>query len=302
MDMCHARSIVYILCIAILISNLCQNLDLSRGHQDMSQLYREYLPSSTTTHTGDPTSFSAGINQLLQYLDKPERPSNSTWKPPCQILLDNHHFTYHYFLLESIVAEYPIPALDSCNHARMEFTIIIMKGVNSFQRQRGLSWKKYAETDIINRVYKDEESRERIVIDIYGAKYAPDEPFHYVINATCRCSNSTQWLSESSNGYCVFHEEYPQFADSVQAAWLSPMHKRFFFPNRLPAFHHTRNWTKAVNLCVIGSPRRRHCVLVANYLSTHPKLNNESLRIHNLGWGQVPAVLEPYQRFVSSIR
>eukprot|EP00545_Synedropsis_sp_CCMP1620_P007182 CAMPEP_0119022716 /NCGR_PEP_ID=MMETSP1176-20130426/28608_1 /TAXON_ID=265551 /ORGANISM="Synedropsis recta cf, Strain CCMP1620" /LENGTH=437 /DNA_ID=CAMNT_0006977647 /DNA_START=192 /DNA_END=1505 /DNA_ORIENTATION=- len=273
-------------------------------HQDVEQLYRGHMVQSTatTTHAGDIGTFATGINHLLsQIVDKPERYKDSTWRPPCQVLLDNHHQAYHYFLLESIVAQYPLPVLDTCDHSRLEFTIVIMKGINTFQRQRGKSWIDYADKHILNKEYKYGENKQvRVVEAISRSKNTLEEPFHYSINTTCRCDNSSQWLLESANGYCVFHERCPQFADSVQASWLSPMHKRFFFPNLLPSFHHKRNSTNnAVNVCVIGHPLRRHYTLFANYVSTRPKLTNESLRVHNLGWGRVPEVLKPYQHFVT---
>jgi hypothetical protein len=268
-------------------------------HQDVDQLYQEYLqPSTRTTHGGDFESFATGMNRVLSQIDKPESPSDSSWRPPCQVLLDNHHQAYHYFLLESMVAQYPLPALDSCDHSRLEFTIVIMKGINIFQRQRGKSWITYAEKHILNKEYGENE-QVRVVEAILRTKATVLEPFHYVINTTCRCDNTSSWLLESSNGYCVFHEKCPQFADSVQASWLSPMHKRFFFPNLLPTFDHERNSTKAVNLCVIGHPLRRHYALFSKYVTARPTLTNSSLRVHNLGWGKVPPVLQPHLHFVT---
>lgn len=268
-------------------------------HQDIEQLYRGHIQSSSTTsYSGNFETFATGINQILSSIAKSELPTDSSWRPPCQVLLDNHHQAYHYFLLESIVAQYPLPALETCDHSRLEFTILIMKGVNTFQRQRGKSWIDYAETHILNKAYQG-DSQVRFVQAISRSKDTLAEPFHYIINTTCRCDNTSDWLLESANGYCVFHEKCPQFADSVRASWLSPMHKRFFFPNLLPSFDHKRNFTKSVSLCVIGHPLRRHYALFANYLLTHPKATNTSLRVHNLGWGKVPPILEPYKHFVT---
>jgi hypothetical protein len=269
-------------------------------HDRVEQVYRNWLPSSrVTTFQGDIDSFSARMNKLLNSLKK-DSSNDRRWRPPCQVLLDNHHVAYHYFLLESMLAYYPLPQIDACNSSRFEFTIFIIKGINSFQRQRARSWKDYAERHILHRIYRNESS-ERELIDIIPvpSKGEKDGLFHYHINTTCRCDETTSWLTEKANAFCVFHEKCPQFESSQHAVWLSPMFGRYFFPNLLPSFNHKRNKTETVNLCVIGHPMRRNYDLVANYLSNHPHVSNETLRIHNIGWGPVPDVLGPYRHFVS---
>jgi hypothetical protein len=56
----------------------------------------------------------------------------------CKVLIRNEEVRYHYEVLQSAVALYPLPRLLSCNRSQIKFTIA------NFTTETNASWYEYA--------------------------------------------------------------------------------------------------------------------------------------------------------------
>lgn len=234
-------------------------------------------------------SLAISVADMIKYLE----PGFFERQPDCQVFIDNHLVDYHYFLLESFMALYPLPETPACNHDNLRFTFQIHRSENPFQRNRGLSWKEYALTTMLEK-YQDGRSVKDV---IWSQSNRPPE-IHYEIKASCYCiEEHVLWLRNSSNNYCVFHESCDDFETSPQAIWLSPHHKQYILPTLLPEFKHARPTNETtVNFCVIGHPKRRNYDLVAHFLKTR---RPEFIYFHNLGWGPRPEAMDGFEHLFS---
>ena len=235
----------------------------------------------------------------------------ATKLPDCRVLILNNAFNFHYEVLESILALYPLPEVPtgSCNHSSLQFTVAIPHGRVPFQKTKSKSWNEYANTAMMGKNYysyaTEGQSRHlATVLQVPGRDKVGTDGFDYFINASCYCRlpQDLEWLQNSTSNFCVFHESCEEHKNSSQAMWLNPHHERHFFPSLLPRFepyagpkqnqdHH--------NLCVVGSPSRRNYDYVINYLNTLGNTTTD-VHFHNFGWGLLPTSLDAWSHRVTS--
>jgi hypothetical protein len=155
--------------------------------QKDAMLYQNQI---APTRVFSDTSMSRSLERLIEFLE----PRFFHRKPDCQVLIDNHQFDFHYFLLESFMALYPLPETPECNHNYLQFTFLIHRSGNPFQRNRAESWKRYALGDMSQKYRSD-----RIVKTvIWGTETSsiPSGDYHYIIKASCYCiEEDVAWLS-----------------------------------------------------------------------------------------------------------
>lgn len=238
----------------------------------------------TTIFTGD--SMSRSLERLIKFVE----PHFFDRKPDCQVLIDNHQFDFHYFLLESFMALYPLPATPECNHNYLQFTFLIHRSGNPFQWNRAESWKRYA----LGPMSQKYRSHRMVKTVMWGTETSsvPTSGYHYIIKASCYCiEEDVAWLSDSKNTYCVFHEACDAFSSSPKALWLSPHHKQYALPTLLPVFAHPRPVNSTINFCIIGHPTRRNYHLVAHFLKLR---NPDDVFFHNIGWGPKPKAMDGF--------
>lgn len=245
-----------------------------------------YQADARATKVFADESFDTSMKMLIEHVE----PGFFVRKPDCEVLIDNHLVDYHYFLLESFMALYPLPELESCNHNHMYFTFLINRSNQPFQRNRAQSWKEYALTAMKDKYQKDRYVK-AVILGIFPNTRAMK--FDYEIKASCYCADDDiAWLRNSSNAYCVFHESCDEYSNSPHALWLSPHHKQYVLPTLLPEFKHPRPVNDTVNFCVIGHPKRRNYNLVAHFLKTRKP---QDVHFHNLGWGPQPEDMNEFE-------
>jgi hypothetical protein len=221
--------------------------------------------------------------------------------PDCEVLVTNHEFNFHYEVLESVMALYPLPPFNHCDHRSLRFTFMINHGHANFPREKSYSWTLYANQTISKNSYysyvtQGQVRRLREVVRVPRTTYVQPPGFDYIIKVSCYCRLDLEWLQNNTQQhYCVFHETCETVQDSPQAMWLNPHHKRYFLPTLLPRFNSSissANNSIPINMCIVGSPGRRNYDLLANYLELHNQ--TDRVRFHNLGWGSLPKVMDPW--------
>jgi hypothetical protein len=251
--------------------------------QDDAAIYQNQLGA---TRIFSDESMSRSLEQLIEFIE----PGFFDRKPDCQVLIDNHQVDFHYFLLESFMALYPLPETPECNHNYLQFTFLIHRSGNPFQRTRAEAWKRYALGSMTQK-YRSDRIVKSVIWGTAGSS-VPFGDFHYIIKASCYCiEEDVAWLSGSNNTYCVFHEACEAFSSSPKALWLSPHHKQYALPTLLPVFAHPRPVNGTINFCVIGHPTRRNYYLVAHFLKLR---NPKDIFFHNLGWGPKPKAMDGF--------
>ena len=208
----------------------------------------------------------------------------------CKVLITNEEHQYHYEVLESILALYPLPQTSSCNRSRINFTISISDGEDrDLWRNRSASWYEYATQVVARNEYTAIQGQFRYLDKVIRNSSRPaTSDFDYQIGASCFCKRETdvQWLLKSKSHFCVFHSTCERFANSSQAMWVNPKMKQFFFPKILPQFEHPRTInTTTHNLCIIGSVKRREYRLVRDFMGRRP--NHPGIRFHHFGGGEL---------------
>ena len=231
--------------------------------------------------------FGASVSQIVDFIP----PTEVMKKMHCKALILNEEHQYHYEVLESILALYPLPQLPSCDLSRVEFTISIADGEErELWRDRSVSWYAYAIQNMTRNEYTAIDGQSRYLEKVVRNSSRPTtHGFDYQIGASCFCQNENdvQWLLESEAHFCVFHGTCERFANSSQVMWVNPKMKRSFFPAILPQFDQPRavNNDKH-NLCIIGSAKRREYKFIANYVKTHPLYHIE-IHFHHFGGGDL---------------
>ena len=219
----------------------------------------------------------------------------------CRALLLNQEHDYHYEVLESILALYPLPQLSNCNHSSFNFTVIISSGEEKdFYRERSISWHAYAIDKIKKNVYKEENSLSSRYLDkvIVDSSFSTEkvEDFDYEIRASCYCKSDDDihWLFERDSHFCVFHEACQKAIPCNRALWLNPVIHPSIFPRYLPAFEQDQSIINPSmhNLCIIGEGKRREYNLLADYLQGNKKAIS-TLHFHHFGIGNVQKPMKP---------
>jgi hypothetical protein len=215
----------------------------------------------------------------------------------CKALVLNEEHNYHYEILESVLALYPLPHLSSCNRSQIKFTFAIADGEeNTFWRDRSASWYEYATQRMARNEYDALEGQSRVLEMVIRNSSRPTaRGFDYHIRASCFCQNETDvlWLLESERHFCVFHEYCDIVANISRATWVNPKMPRSFFPAILPKFDHPRMVDNVThNLCIVGEGKRREYELVADYLSNHPL--HSGMHFHHFGIGNVAPTMKPF--------
>ena len=118
-----------------------------------------------------------------------------------------------------------------------------------------------------------------------------------VIQISCNCDDhDRQWLLETryapriciAHGYCEWGMAMSNFIQ------VSPHYERYFVPSALPHFDNPPfELDDRLDICTIGSPRRRKWILVARFLENDTK-HLDNIRIRILGKGDVPRLLQNY--------
>ncbi|KAI2498592.1 hypothetical protein MHU86_15882 [Fragilaria crotonensis] len=215
----------------------------------------------------------------------------------CKVLVLNHEHNYHYEVLESILALYPLPQLPSCNRSHIEFTIAISSGEGrDVWREQSASWDEYATQSMKRNDYTEIVGQSRVLEKVIRNSSRPTtRGYDYQIGASCYCQyeSDVRWLLESETHFCVFHETCEIVVNSSRATWVNPTMPRSFFPAILPQFDHplvVDNVTH--NLCIVGEGRRREYQLVADYLSNHS--HQTGIHFHHFGIGNISTCMKPF--------
>lgn len=112
---------------------------------------RKYESARRSTFVFANESFDTSMTMLIDHV----QPDFFGRKPDYEVLIDNNLVDYHYFLLESFVALYPLPEVETCNHNYLQFTFFINRSKRPFHRKRANSWKEYALTTMKDKSQKD---------------------------------------------------------------------------------------------------------------------------------------------------
>jgi hypothetical protein len=223
----------------------------------------------------------------------------------CNVLIRNDEVNYHYEVLESVLALYPLPQLPSCNRSQIKFTIAITGGDERILRQeRSASWYEYANQSMARHEYDTFEGQsrvlEKVIVITRNSSRLDTLGFDYQIGASCTCDNEdiVQWLLANETHFCVFHSACERFANSSQAMWVHPAMPRSFFPSILPQFDQPRQVNVGThNLCIIGHVNRREYRFISEYLSSHRKRSRmRGAQFHHYGEGRLRGRL---RRFVA---
>jgi hypothetical protein len=236
--------------------------------------------------------------------------------PPCRVLVLNHEYNYHYEVLESTMALYPLPRHNqNCSSDLMNFTFAlydpgrdgIINRRKASIKHNGSTWISYARTVLHNKTYSyfpHQLRRYEQVWRVPRKNYTPPTDFDYYIQATCYCkpAYTKVWLA-SDQHYCLFHEACPQFRESSQAMWVSPHHgSHYFIPTILPSVSNgTKTQPKTLNLCTTGAPDRRNYHLVANFLQLYSK-KYRKVKFYNFGKGKIPPVMLNWSHYLEFVR
>jgi hypothetical protein len=235
------------------------------------------------------------------------------------VLVLNQEHNYHYEVLESIVAHYPIsqPGKDdkgqvrrNCDHLHLTFTVSIAFGEEKeFYHNRSLSWYNYADKVLINRTYlfsKQGQNSTRVLQNVIrNSSYDPEDDlegtFDYHIRASCYCDEKDiEWLLDSSTHYCLFHQSCEQALR--RSVYVHPQSHPHMFPSYLPQFFQSERHVdnKTHHLCVIGEGLRREYGLLAYYLYQNNKTRQpRRLHVHHFGIGNVQKPMKPFQSIVT---
>jgi hypothetical protein len=229
---------------------------------------------------------------------------------PCQVLIINQHVEFHYEVLESVLALYPLLPSKVCDFENLDFTISVSSGANPHYRRKSDSWNEYAQSSIMGRNYTSSTTHQirRLtrVIQTPVALNHTDTLFDYQISATCYCGEDMNWLFARTSRYCVFHvacrREFLQKNAPHRVQWLHPFFgpEDSFFPNYLPQFEKVAIAPNQNHrLCVIGHVTRRNYGLVRIFLdhrrtATAATGASPKIELHHFGWGEVPDCMKNF--------
>lgn len=254
-------------------------------------------------------------------------------KLSCRVLVLNQHAEYHYEVLESIIAMYPIDFSQNCDHSTLHFSVAIststqafLASTREFQQMRSNSWQDYAQQRMMSRSYTfsnnknssndSVEQQTRIVKEILrvpapkidmSTKHYPVPTqlgsFHYKIIASCYCTELYKnWVMEKPDQFCLFHGICPQSHLLPRSFWVHPsMGERSMFPKWLPQFDESERVIdkKIHHLCIIGSTKKREYNLVEAFMkhriNQQAGASEASFLIHHFGRGDMPEVMKPYE-------
>jgi hypothetical protein len=221
----------------------------------------------------------------------------------CKVVVLNQEHNYHYEVLESILAMFPLPKRINCNLTNTSFTFVIADGhEKEFYRLRSESWYDYARSIMIKKVYNALEGQHRFLSSVVRNSSIQDMTgFDYEIRASCYCNNEKDisWLLQNETRYCIFHEICNNsIANSPRAIGLNPQFNNSFFPSVLPTFNQTRSVDrKTHHLCIVGEGKRREYSLLSEYLWNHPFYSG--LHFHHFGIGNVQRPMKPFAKDIT---
>jgi hypothetical protein len=224
----------------------------------------------------------------------------------CQVLVRNDKYSFHYETLESILALYPLPQINSCNLQNTTFTFVIADGhEKEFYRIRSESWYEYAIQTMRNKQYNLVDGQVRYLGDVIRnfSSMSKDRKFHYTIQASCYCrtEEDSQWLSQHESHFCVLHEKCNSSMSMSSPSRVVGLNSKFensFFPNILPKFNQSRSWDNVThNLCVIGDVRRRQYKHLSEYFRKYPQ--SSGLQFHHFGLGSIQGPMKSFQQVIT---
>jgi hypothetical protein len=238
----------------------------------------------------------------------------------CQVLIINQHVEYHYEVLESVLALYPLPEIPTCNHKKLQFTASISSGANPHYRRKSDSWYDYAKQNIMPRNYFGivTPGQSRRLTNVIQTMVLPlnndtdiNYHFDYQISASCYCGDAA-WIFQDQSHFCVCHvscrRDYFREKAPNRIKWLHPKFGKTdsFLPSYLPRFDEIERPLdrEKHHLCVIGHVLRRQYSFVATYLSEKAKESNNNstannnIALHHFGWGDVPESMTEYASLI----
>jgi len=250
--------------------------------------------------------------QYFQRIKKCQQSLDDQIKNSCQVLVNNDGYGFHFEVLETIMARYPLPpppvdSNNTCDFSLLQFSFV----VDSHKRLRAGSWAFYMNSQVKKRLEKERRTvagkglvpQQRLVKEVFVREYpSSSQIYHYEIRSSCYCDDEhIAWLQNNTQQhFCVFHESCPDYEEDVnntnskarQALWLSPHYhpNQYMLPTMLPEFHDDRTrrggggggeheestTNKMIHCCVIGNPNRRDYNLLNYYLQQRRQRNNSS--------------------------
>lgn len=227
-------------------------------------------------------------------------------KAPCRAIIDHRGAFYHFEVLESILADFPLDDLpEHCDNKLtmdMYFNYWLPNGVAG----KIPDYMDYANTYIRPRIYQGYKGQERrlgsLERRLWYTLSDPNLVANIYTTAYCRWPFLTE--IDHPKTFAVFHEACPAVESKRGAVWVSPMQPRHFFPSRLPIVEDTALANKQQHhrgpyqLCSIGAIDRRNYGFLEYYFqhyshSTKPNIRDR-LELFILGHGNIPDTISSY--------
>jgi hypothetical protein len=251
---------------------------------------------------GNPFVFAFDIDRLYSQVgDSLSQTINR--QSGCKVIVLNQEHNYHYEVLESILAMFPLPPRMTCNLTNTSFTFVIADGhEKDFYHVRSESWYNYATQVMISKSYSAIEGQYRFLSSVIRSSSIHDvRGFDYEIRASCYCRSEVDrdWLFQNESRFCIFHEVCNNsISHSPRVIGLNPQFNNSFFPSLLPTFNQTRSVDQLTHhLCIVGEGKRREYSLLSEYLWNHPFYSG--LHFHHFGIGNVQKPMKPFAKDIT---
>ena len=253
---------------------------------------------------------------------------------PCVVAVTNS-VTYHFEILESIVAQLPLHYLNlnDCDATSLVFDFYIITHWPPLNRWKfwnlrnlfkprilsplAISWISYFESEMKGKTYIQQATPDSPMITRTVGKLTV-QPHHHerkpiavtgydaAIEATCPCSSyNILSIQQDTTRSCIFHDACPLVKDHPRAIWVSPYHAQYFIPTAIPKIQlPLKNLTKEAPLClcVVGNVSRRSWGLLKEFLDiTNSRNEKDTVRIQILGAGKFPEELQSHQNRIQLI-
>lgn len=260
-------------------------LVFSSTWNDSSDYFELSSLLTTATNQSMATSFSS-ISPV----------SNQRSNQPCHFVIETGTFDFHQEFIESLVAKFPVGAAvelpERCDNDNQPYIFHVKQGAN---RPRNRDWRDFANQHMVNRVYRDDNGRERR-FGFVGATYKKFVSLNVTYQArillSCYCvKEDIVQVINTPNTYCYFHEACPEMLDNPRAYWAHPAQPRVVFPTVQPEMTRPSLSGKDYEFCVVGSIYRRDWTLMEDLVAKHRSTVAGKMRFHILGKGELPAVL-----------
>lgn len=217
----------------------------------------------------------------------------------CKLVIDNGQFGYHFEILESVVADFPLVLPEPCgNHLSVDLTFDLKESELS-PRARG--YVNYLRDNVQGKVYVGYRNQQRTLDQVYFQKKradynAQDPEFIAYVYSSAYCR--PRFLNElnSNKTYAIFHERCAKAEVNSRSYWVTPNQRNHIFPNRLPQFNTTdRVSIPPYKLCVIGKARRRNFGFFRSYFESSAIDDfRDRFQILIFGMGSVPGWLSNF--------